>query len=118
MNALSPVPARSAAADDATRIYRSIAQLIGPACELVTATERPWASATFSGARHSLRLQIALPDADAPAPPGLDRLPDHEFALPGQLVADCAVTVEQRHRDAAGRWWLMCEVDVLTIGAD
>ena len=49
---------------------------------------RPWASATFVGARHVVRLA-------APAVPGLrswlDALPEAEFALRGHIVADAVV---------------------------
>lgn len=118
MTAMSNAIARGPARDDAMRIYRAVATVLGPGCELVTAQERPWASATFSGARHRLRVQLALADMQSPAPAALDTLPDHEFVLPGQIVADCAVTLEQRHRDAHGRCWLLCDVEILTIGAD
>lgn len=58
---------------------------------LIASRDRPWASATFSGARHWFTL-------DVPADLAGDivcALPEAEFALPGQLVADLAVTARQ-----------------------
>lgn len=53
--------------------------------------ETPWASVTFSGARHSMVLQFAGIEAVAAGDLLIARLSEHEFAIPGQLVADAAV---------------------------
>lgn len=74
--------------DAATQLARAL-ERTGPGVLVVTSTATPWASVTFSGARHRLTL-------DARATPGLDRwladLHEAEFALRGHLVADLAVT--------------------------
>jgi hypothetical protein len=54
--------------------------------------ERPWASITFDGTRHSFAV-----DWEGKAKPdGMHNLaralPDHEFAIPGYFVADILVT--------------------------
>lgn len=54
--------------------------------------ERSWASITFSGTRHTLTLLFTGTKAVAAGERFIDALPDHEFAIPGQLVADAAVT--------------------------
>jgi hypothetical protein len=59
--------------------------------ELVRHAERAWASVTFSGTRHSVVLAFTGTDAVAIGEQVIDALPDHEFAIPGQLVADAAV---------------------------
>lgn len=59
--------------------------------ELVRHAERAWASVTFSGTRHSVVLAFTGPAAVAIGEQLIDVLPDHEFAIPGQLVADAAV---------------------------
>lgn len=59
--------------------------------ELVSHAERPWASVTFSGTRHTVRLAFAGADAVAAGERLIDALPEHEFAIPRQLVADAAV---------------------------
>lgn len=54
-------------------------------------SERPWASITFSGSRHTLSLMFVGQDAVAAAEQFIEALPEHEFAIPGQLVADASV---------------------------
>lgn len=67
-----------------------------PRLEVLASTADPWASATFTGARHSL---TCAPGAD------LTGIEEEEFALPGHIVADVTVRIE-----AAG-----CVVEMLTI---
>lgn len=104
--------------DIAARLVRTVVGGIGPQATLLKADEREWASATFSGARHGLDLVITLPAADTPPPAFLGRLPEWEFDLPGEIVADCAVTLAQRERRADGLWQLPCRVELLTIRAE
>ena len=59
--------------------------------ELVRHSERAWASVTFSGTRHSIVLAFTGAEAVAVGEGLIDALPDHEFAIPRQLVADAAV---------------------------
>ena len=59
--------------------------------ELLRHSERSWASVTFSGTRHSVVLAFTGADAVAIGEQVIDALPDHEFTIPGQLVADAAV---------------------------
>ncbi|MFM5916879.1 MAG: hypothetical protein ACKOOL_05025 [Novosphingobium sp.] len=59
--------------------------------ELIRHAERAWASVTFSGTRHTVVLAF---NGAGPVEAGerfIDALPDHEFAIPRQLVADAAV---------------------------
>lgn len=104
--------------DTAQRLLAQLAILLGPGMELIMAHEREWASATFSGARHSFAIRLPLSGAAAPAPMALTQAPDHEFELPGAIVADCAVTVQQRTRDSAGQHWLDIQIELLTVVAD
>ena len=53
--------------------------------------ERGWASVTFSGTRHSVVLAFSGVEAVTAGEAFIDALPDHEFAIPRQLVADAAV---------------------------
>ena len=59
-------------------------------------TERPWASATFSGSRHTIALEFTGPEAAEAGERLIAALPDHEFDIPGHLVAD-ACAAEVRH---------------------
>ncbi|MGQ7829558.1 hypothetical protein [Altererythrobacter sp. Z27] len=54
--------------------------------------ETPWASITFAGSRHELMLDFAGPEAVAAGERFIAALPDHEFAIPGQLVADATIS--------------------------
>ena len=54
---------------------------------LLRSRSRPWVSATFQGSRH--RVWLATPDTDA-ARAWIAALPEAEFHLPRQLVADLA----------------------------
>lgn len=102
----------------AAKLIRTVMEICGEGSELVGAHEREWASATFSGARHSLDLLIPAGDGDAVLPDAVAGLPDHEFDLPGEIVADCAVTIGQRQRRADGCTRLTVHVELLTIAAD
>ncbi len=60
--------------------------------ELISHTERAWASATFAGARHRVTLRFAGAAAVEAGERFIDKLPEHEFTVPRQLVADATVT--------------------------
>jgi len=64
----------------------------GCVLRIVEASWVPWASVTFSGARHRLVLEL---DASVVAQAWLVALPDLELPIRGHLVADLqVVTVE------------------------
>jgi len=73
--------------DVATQLARAF-ERSGPGVIVARSESTPWASVTFSGARHRLTIE-------ARATPGLDRwlagLPEAEIALRGHLVADLTV---------------------------
>lgn len=60
--------------------------------EIRSARSEPWASATFSGSRHSFALALSGPKAAAATARLAARLDAIEFDLPGHLVADIALT--------------------------
>ena len=104
--------------NNAGRLCRSVCIALGGTADLIESQERPWASATFSGARHVITVRVPLDDADSPASALLAKLPDYEFDLAGEIVADCVVTMQRHNRDTDGRLWLVCSVELLTIVAD
>jgi hypothetical protein len=59
--------------------------------ELLRHGERPWASATFSGTRHTVLLAFSGADGVLTGEQFIALLPDHEFTIPGQLVADATI---------------------------
>lgn len=60
--------------------------------ELLRHVERPWASVTFAGTRHTIVLGFTGADAIPAGEAFVDALAEHEFAIPGQLVADATIT--------------------------
>ncbi|MEZ5695197.1 MAG: hypothetical protein R3E18_01820 [Sphingomonadaceae bacterium] len=60
--------------------------------QLLSHAEKPWASITFSGSRHTLRFAFDGAEAVSAGEDLIDVLPEHEFTIPGQLVADAIVT--------------------------
>ena len=78
------------------RLLGSVLQLAGEHAELLRHTERPWASVTFSGARHTVLLTFNGVEAMNAADDFIASLPEYEFSIQGQLVADATITsVEQ-----------------------
>jgi hypothetical protein len=102
----------------AAKLIRAVLEICGEGSELVGAHEREWASATFSGARHSLDLLIPAGGESSALPDPIARLSDHEFDLAAEIVADCAVTIGQRHSGTDGCTRLALRVELLTIVAD
>lgn len=72
-------------------LLSTVLELAQGHAELIRHSERAWASVTFSGTRHSVVLAFTGDAAVAAGEALIDALPDHEFALPRQLVADAAV---------------------------
>jgi hypothetical protein len=78
-------------------------------------SERAWASVTFTGARHRLTLEFAGAEAIDAGEGFIARLPEHEFDIQGQLVADATVT-EVDHRLQPQRMQVTCELLLLDEG--
>ncbi len=53
--------------------------------------EEAWASITFAGTRHELTLNFDGPEAVMAGERFIAALPDHEFTIPRQLVADAVI---------------------------
>ena len=74
------------------RVREALVMLAEAQGSILTHEEKAWASITFSGTRHTLTLDFDGPDAVAAGERFIAALPDHEFAIPGQLVADATVS--------------------------
>ena len=68
-----------------------LAKLTEGQARLIRHAERRWASVTFSGSRHAVAWVFAGTVAVAAGERFIASLPDHEFAIPGHLVADATV---------------------------
>jgi len=82
------------------RLRDAMLALAGHKGELVTHEETAWSSITFTGTRHEITLSFRGRDAVDAGEILIADLADHEFAIPGQLVADASVR-EVDHRFGA-----------------
>jgi len=74
------------------QLLDAIMRLAGGHGELISHGERPWASATFHGTRHTITLLFNDKEAATAADEFIAALPEHEFTIGGQLVADAVVS--------------------------
>jgi len=73
------------------RLREALLRLAQGHASLLTHEETAWASITFTGTRHEVMLDFDGAEAVAAGEEFIDELPDHEFRIPGQLVADATV---------------------------
>jgi hypothetical protein len=95
------------------QLLDAVMRLAGPHAELIRHAERPWASATFQGSRHTITLCFAGDEAVQAGEAFIATLPDHEFAIPRQLVADAAVSEVDHEMVPLQRLTLEAEVLLL-----
>lgn len=81
----------------ADRVREALLTMARGRASLLSHEEKPWASITFSGTRHEVVLDFAGKEAVTAGENFIATLPDQEFRIPGQLVADAIVT-EVDHR--------------------
>lgn len=85
-------PLRPATRGTAARLRDALLALAGGQATVLSHSEKSWASITFAGTRHRLELAFAGDEAIAAGEMFIVFLPEHEFMIPGQLVADAAIT--------------------------
>ncbi|MBD2841324.1 hypothetical protein [Erythrobacter rubeus] len=81
----------------ADRVREALLTLAEGRASLLSHEEKAWASITFSGTRHEIMLDFDGRTAVAAGEDFIAALPDHEFRIPGQLVAEATVR-EVDHR--------------------
>lgn len=94
-------------------LLAAVLGLAGGRGELLRHAERPWASVTFSGTRHTIALAFTGTEGLAAAEAFIETLPEHEFTLPGQLVADAAVSAVDQAMLPAPR--TVVEIELLLL---
>ena len=97
------------------RLREGLLRLAKDLATILSHEERSWASVTFAGARHRVELLFEGAEAVQTAELFIAFLPEHEFAIPGQLVADAAVTAVD-HRLDPPRMQVSCELLLLEEG--
>ncbi len=76
-----------------SKLMRALRQLV-PHATLSVIDERPWYSITFSGVQTCIALTLTVEHHSDFVAHFKRELPETEFDLKGQLVADIAVTAE------------------------
>lgn len=107
-----PVPPRPARRPW-LQLLAAITDLAGPHGELVRHSERSWASITFSGTRHLMVLAFTGREAVAAGEQFIAALPEHEFTIPRQLVADATVIAADQTTLPEPR--LVVEIELLLL---
>lgn len=72
-------------------LLNAVLSLAGDRAELVCHDEKPWASITFAGSRHTVVLAFRGADALEDGEAFIADLPEHEFAIPRQIVIEAAI---------------------------
>ncbi len=73
------------------RLREALLALAQGKATILSHEEKSWASVTFAGARHRLELRFEGTEAVQAGELFVAFLPEHEFVIPGQLVADAAI---------------------------
>ncbi|MFL0356114.1 hypothetical protein ACI5KX_06500 [Erythrobacter sp. GH1-10] len=81
----------------ADRVRDALLALTNGQASLLKHEEKAWASITFSGTRHEVMLDFDGREAVEAGEEFITALPDHEFTIPGQLVAEATIR-EVDHR--------------------
>jgi hypothetical protein len=97
------------------RLVEALVALGQDKATLLRHSESSWASITFAGTRHRVTLLFEGAQAVEAGECFIAFLPEHEFALPGHLVADAAV-VEVDHMAHPPRLTVVCELLLLEEG--
>ncbi len=82
------------------RVREALLMLAEGRADLLSHEEKPWTSITFCGTRHEVMLSFSGAEDVAVGEDFLENLPEHEFRIPGQLVADATIK-EVDHRFGA-----------------
>lgn len=104
---------RRSAAD---RLREALSALAEGHAQVTSHSEAPWASITFAGARHRVELVFEGAEAVETGEHFITALPDHEFAIPRQLVADAEVIAVDHRLAPAPRMAVTVEVLMLEEG--
>lgn len=100
---------------DAGRALRVALKAVLGEAHMIAQRERPWASATFVGARHYWTWAITGPDHANRAQAFELALPELEFSVRGHLVADAVVTDRRSEMRDDGQAATIVTVEILCV---
>lgn len=104
---------RTARRTTTDRLREALLLLADHSGQILTHSEKAWASITFAGARHSLAILFAGEEAVEAGERFIAALPEHEFAIRGQLVAEATVTGVDHRLAPSPRLVVECELLLL-----
>ncbi|MCL4672240.1 MAG: hypothetical protein KJZ64_04760 [Sphingomonadaceae bacterium] len=107
---VQPQPLRHSRRTDADRLREALVALAGGHGAVVSHEERAWASVTFAGARHRVVMEFSGQEAVSGGECLIAELPEHEFTLPRQLVADATVLAADHRLLPEPRLRVECEL--------
>lgn len=113
---IRPCPSRRRPPRAVRLLLASLRALAGHRARIVRHDERPWITVTLAGVRHTIRIVFAGDAGVARGESFIARLPGHEFAIPGHLVADAAIAMVEHRLLPAPR--LVVEADLLVLEYD
>jgi len=114
MSAERPLPHRKARrTTPGDRLRDALLRLCDHHGQIVDYNERPWASITFAGSRHTVGVLFAGRDAVEAGERFIAALPEHEFTIPGHLVADATVAEVDHRLVPSPRLAVRCELLLL-----
>jgi len=99
----------------AERLGAALLMLSGGKGRITRQCETNWASITFAGTRHTVEMVFEGEGAIEIGEDFIAELPEHEFAIRGQLVGDAEV-IKVDHRTAPPLMKVTCEVLLLEEG--
>ena len=115
MSASPPPPPPRTRKSTGERLRESLTALTEGHGRVTAHREKSWASITFAGARHTLELVFEGAEAVEAGERFIAELPEHEFAIHGQLVAEATVAQVDHLLDPP-RMAVTCEVLLLEEG--
>jgi hypothetical protein len=92
-------PALRARPSAGERLRQALLDLAGRRATLLAHREKSWASITFAGARHRIELAFDGAEAVEAGETFIALLPEHEFSIPRQLVAEATVIAVDHQLD-------------------
>ena len=92
-------PVRAARRGPREKLAEALLALANGKARIASHSEKAWASITFAGARHRVEMVFEGAEAVEAGECFIAFLPEHEFSIPGQLVADAAVTAVEHTLD-------------------
>lgn len=94
-------------------LINALLDMAGPDAAFLAHAERPWASVTFSGSRHAVTLAFAGARGVIAGEAFAEALPEYEFSISRQIVADACVTGMLHETEPAER--LVVDVELLLV---